>query len=168
MNVITNINEISTGNLDKYTEYAREWILDKWDEFKRAEKRRPEINGAVVYPQYTTVTIGEDEDEPVIGIAKCSETDEFNTVVGVAIAYARAIGEEVPDEVIHWNDYEDDDDYDTLTVADLDGGDKVIIDNMVYIACEMNPITREVTMYNLSTNEREYLDGDTEVDRILD
>lgn len=174
-----NVNEITMGNLDNYTEYAQEWLTDMWESFKEAEQSNPKLNGAVVCPQYTLVVIADDTVNPVAGVATCADGDEWNTAVGVAIAYARAIDEEIPDEVLNWADYEDEDewydedetDYDegeALTVADLDGGDKVIIDNMVYIACEINPITREVTMYNLSTNEREYLDGDTEVDRILD
>ena len=168
-----NVNEITMGNLDNYTEYAQEWLTEMWNDFKEAEKSNPKLNGAVVCPQYTLVVIADDTTNPVAGVATCADGDEWNTAVGVAIAYARAIDEEIPDEVLNWNDYEDDDEGedwnedDVLTVADLDGGDRVLIDGVAYIACEINPITKVVTMYNLSVNEREYMDGDTIVDDII-
>lgn len=173
-----NVNEITMGNLDNYTEYAQEWLTEMWDNFKEAEKSNPKLNGAVVCPQYTVVVIADDTTNPVAGVATCADGDEWNTAVGVAIAYARAIDEEIPDEVLNWADYEDEDydedydededeDYDVITVADLDGGDRVLIGGVAYIACEINPITKVVTMYNLSENEREYMDGDTEVDDII-
>lgn len=42
-----------------------------------------------------------DEDGAVYGtgVARCSETDTFNPDVGLAVAYANAVGEEIPDYI---------------------------------------------------------------------
>ena len=60
---------------------------------------------------------------------------------------------------------EDDEDEDILTLGDADSGERVIIDGVVYIVCEVG--TWNATVYNLSTNQREELDSETEIDEIL-
>ena len=65
----------------------------------------------------------------------------------------------------YWGDDEDDEDEDILTLGDADSGERVIIDGVVYIVCEVG--TWNATVYNLSKNQREELDSETEIDEIL-
>ena len=65
----------------------------------------------------------------------------------------------------YWGDDEDEDDEDILTLADTNSGDRVLIDGVAYIVCEVG--TWDTTVYNLSTNQREELDSETEIDEII-
>lgn len=65
-----------------------------------------------------------------------------------------------------WDDEDDEDeDDDILTLENTNSGDRVIIDGVVYVVCEVG--VWYTTVYNLSTNQREELDSETEIDEIL-
>ena len=102
-----------------------DWIKAMTEDFYADEKKNPTTVGAVGIGNTIMVIYATNVDEPLIGVAKCNPYDEYDRELGIAIAYARAIGEELPcyitcdgcnddedDEDWEEDDYDEDDDWD--------------------------------------------------------
>lgn len=108
-----------------------DWVKAMTEDFYADEKKNPTTVGAVGIGNTIMVIYATNVDEPLIGVAKCNPYDEYDRELGIAIAYARAIGEELPcyitcdgcnddededdedwEEDDDWDDEEDEDDYD--------------------------------------------------------
>lgn len=77
-----------------------EWISTMVTALMAAEALNPTTFGAVVVGKQVSVMYLNVE-KPKIGVAKCNPSDTFDLATGLAIAYARAMGHEVPDYVLH-------------------------------------------------------------------
>lgn len=85
-----------------------DWVKSMAEDFYADEKKNPLNIGAIGVGNTIIVAYADSVDEPLIGVAKCNPTDSYDREVGIAIAYARAIGEDIPDYVL--DIYEDEDD----------------------------------------------------------
>lgn len=85
-----------------------DWVKAMTEDFYADEKNNPLNIGAIGVGNTIIVAYADSVDEPLIGVAKCNPTDSYDREVGIAIAYARAIGEDIPDYVL--GTYEDEDD----------------------------------------------------------
>lgn len=83
------------------------WVKTMVERFRADEASNPAEIGVLGINGTTIVVYGDSVANPKIGVSKCSPDDKFNLDMGVAIAYARAVGEKVPDYVIKdFNDIE--------------------------------------------------------------
>lgn len=100
-----------------------EWVKAMTEDFYADEKKNPTTVGAVGIGNTIMVIYATNVDEPLIGVAKCNPYDEYDRELGIAIAYARAIGEKLPcyitcdgcnddDDEDDWDDDYDEDDWD--------------------------------------------------------
>lgn len=93
-----------------------DWVRSMTEDFYADEKKNPLNIGAVGVGNTIIVAYADNVDEPLIGVAKCNPNDRYDREIGIAIAYARAIGEDIPDYVldsnVSLNDDDDDDDWD--------------------------------------------------------
>ena len=91
-----------------------DWIKAMTEDFYADEKKNPTTVGAVGIGNTIMVIYATSVDEPLIGVAKCNPYDEYDRELGIAIAYARAIGEELPCYITcdGCNDDEEEDDED--------------------------------------------------------
>lgn len=90
-----------------------DWVKSMTEDFYADEKKNPLNIGAVGVGNTIIVAYADSVDEPLIGVAKCNPTDSYDREVGIAIAYARAIGEDIPDYVLtdcSIGDYDEDED----------------------------------------------------------
>lgn len=99
-----------------------DWVKAMTEDFYADEKKKPLEIGVIGVGNTIIVAYADNVDEPIMGIAKCNPADRYDRELGIAIAYARAIGEDVPDYVLDSNvpinydedyddeDYDDDDD----------------------------------------------------------
>ena len=101
-----------------------DWVKSKVEDFYANEKKNP-LNIGVIGVGNTIIVAC--VDKPLIGVAKCNPTDSYDREVGIAIAYARAIGEDIPDYVLgtyeddeDWDDEDDDEDWDDEDDEDYD------------------------------------------------
>lgn len=93
-----------------------DWVKAMTEDFYADEKKNPTTVGAVGIGNTIIVIYATNVDEPLIGVAKCNPYDEYDRELGIAIAYARAIGEELPCYITcdgcNDDDDEDEDDWD--------------------------------------------------------
>lgn len=99
-----------------------DWVKAMTEDFYADEKKNPTSIGAIGVGNTIIVAYADSVDEPLIGVAKCNPTDSYDREVGIAIAYARAIGEDIPDYVL--GTYEDEDDEDENWDEDDDWDDE--------------------------------------------
>ncbi len=115
-----NAKEIANNAIAKA---KADWVKSMTEDFYADEKKNPLNIGAIGVGNTIIVAYADSVDEPLIGVAKCNPTDSYDREVGIAIAYARAIGEDVPDYVLgtyededdedeDWDDEDEDDDWD--------------------------------------------------------
>ena len=104
-----------------------DWVKSMTEDFYADEKKNPLNIGAIGVGNTIIVAYADSVDEPLIGVAKCNLTDSYDREVGIAIAYARAIGEDIPDYVLgtyeddeDWDDEDDDEDWDDEDDEDYD------------------------------------------------
>ena len=91
------------------------WVKETVARMRTAEKNDPASVGAVIVNnEKVIVTITKNIDNPRIGVAMVSGNDEFDLDTGLAIAYAKAMGEELPCFIIcdGCDNDEDEDDWD--------------------------------------------------------
>ena len=100
-----NAKEIANNAIAKA---KADWVKSMTEDFYADEKKNPLNIGAIGVGNTIIVAYADSVDEPLIGVAKCNPTDSYDREVGIAIAYARAIGEDIPDYVL--DTYEDEDD----------------------------------------------------------
>lgn len=147
-----NAKEIANNAIAKA---KTDWVKSMVEDFNADEKKNPTSIGVVGVGNTIIVAYADSVDEPLIGVAKCNPTDSYDREVGIAIAYARAIGEDIPDYVLDdcsigdenenedydedWDDedYDDDDeDYDEddyIEFNEISIGSKFIDDDELYI-----------------------------------
>lgn len=113
-----NAKEIANNAIAKA---KADWVKSMTEDFYADEKKNPSSIGAVGVGNTIIVIYADNVDEPLIGVAKCNPTDNYDREVGIAIAYARAIGEDVPDYVL--GTYEDEDDEPDWDDEDYDDWD---------------------------------------------
>lgn len=96
-----------------------DWVKSMTEDFYADEKKNPLNIGAIGVGNTIIVAYADSVDEPLIGVAKCNPNDNYEREIGIAIAYARAIGEDIPDYVLDSNvsldendDWDEDEDWD--------------------------------------------------------
>ena len=112
-----NAKEIANNAIAKA---KTDWVKSMTEDFYADEKKNPLNIGAIGVGNTIIVAYADNVDEPLIGVAKCNPTDSYDREVGIAIAYARAIGEDIPDYVLgtyededeDWDDEDEDEDWD--------------------------------------------------------
>ena len=73
------------------------WVKETVARMRNAEKNDPASVGAVIVNnEKVIVTITKSIDNPRIGVAMVNDNDEFDLDTGLAIAYAKAMDEELP------------------------------------------------------------------------
>lgn len=91
------------------------WVKETVARMRTAEKNDPASVGAVIVNnEKVIVTITKNIDNPRIGVAMVNGNDDFDLDTGLAIAYTKARGQELPCFITCDgcdDDYEDDDDY---------------------------------------------------------
>ena len=139
-----------------------DWVKSMTEDFYADEKKNPTEIGAVGLGNTIIVVYGDSIDEPLVGVAKCNPNDKHDREIGIAIAYARAIGQPIPDYVLddcsisdedwddddwndddeddddNWDDDEDDEDWDDydedyVEFGEIGVGGKFIDDGDLYI-----------------------------------
>ena len=103
-----------------------DWVKSMTEDFYADEKKNPLNIGAIGVGNTIIVAYADSVDEPLIGVAKCNPNDNYEREIGIAIAYARAIGEDIPDYVLDSNvslDDDWDDDWDEDEDDDWDEDD---------------------------------------------
>ena len=103
------------------------WVKETVARMRTAEKNDPASVGAVIVNnEKVIVTITKNIDNPRIGVAMVNDNDEFDLDTGLAIAYTKAKGQELPcfitcdccdddyedEDDDYYDDDEDDEDYD--------------------------------------------------------
>lgn len=99
------------------------WAMNECSEFESKRKMAyiksgmGGIDERYYWHSYGNKTIILDMETGKTGIARCKEGDEFSSIIGVGVAWARLKGEEIPME------------YKTVRLKTLKTGDKFIIAN---------------------------------------
>lgn len=147
-----NAKEIANSAIAKA---KADWVKSMTEDFYADEKKNPLNIGAIGVGNTIIVAYADSVDEPLIGVAKYNPTDSYDREVGIAIAYARAIGEDIPDYVLgtyededdepDWDeddDWDDEDEDELLTFDELGIGAKYIYDDELYIKVSDNKAYR--------------------------
>ena len=103
-----------------------DWVKSMTEDFYADEKKNPTEIGAVGLGNTVIVVYGDSIETPLVGVAKCNPNDRYDREIGIAIAYARAIGQPIPDYVLNdcsIGDYDEDDSYDEDDGYDEDWDD---------------------------------------------
>ena len=107
----------------KFVDDFKTWALKECSEFKNKRETTYIEDGLgsmtcrYHWNFYKNKTIILDMETGKTGIARCKEGDEFSSIIGVGVAWARLKGEEIPME------------YKTVRLKSLKTGDKFIIAN---------------------------------------
>ena len=166
------------------------WTDGIMAEVKNIESKNAQTFGAVVMPDRVSLMDISKPYAPVnVTVLIKGAISTWETAC--AVAYCRMYNYTIPDEVEdegyaddedwdytddeddeddEWydddeDDDEDDEDDDILTLDDCESGDRVVIDDIVYIVCEIG--YDETVVYNTYAKQKEVLDTDTEIDSIL-
>ena len=114
-----------------------DWVKSMTEDFYADEKKNPLNIGAIGVGNTIIVAYADSVYAPLIGVAKCNPTDSYDREVGIAIAYARAIGEDIPDYVLDSNvSLDEDDDWDEdsyVEFGEIGIGGKFIEDGDLFI-----------------------------------
>ena len=114
-----------------------DWVKSMTEDFYADEKKNPLNIGAIGVGNTIIVAYADSVDEPLIGVAKCNPNDNYEREIGIAIAYARAIGEDIPDYVLDSNvSLDEDDDWDEdsyVEFGEIGIGGKFIEDGDLFI-----------------------------------
>ena len=135
-----NAKEIANNAIAKA---KADWVKSMTEDFYADEKKNPTSIGAIGVGNTIIVAYADSVDEPLIGVAKCNPTDSYDREVGIAIAYARAIGEDIPDYVLgtyededdepDWDDEDEDEDSERIEFGELGIGARFINCGKLYI-----------------------------------
>nr|DAE78415.1 MAG TPA: hypothetical protein [Caudoviricetes sp.] len=107
----------------KFVNSFKTWALNECSDFESKRKAAyiksgmGGIDGCYYWHSYGNKTIILDMETEKTGTALCKEDDEFSSIIGVGVAWARLKGEEIPME------------YKTVRLKTLKTGDKFIIAN---------------------------------------
>ena len=104
------------------------WALEKYHQFKRANELNPEFTYLVSSSARSAVIINMKSGR--ISFAKCHILDKFNGCIGIGVAWAKYIGEEIPKQI------------DTVKISELNLLDKLLeegrIDQKDYVNNALN------------------------------
>lgn len=127
--------------------------FNEWVNLKNGEFGRSHYTDIVCGGGRTVVVISENGNK--VGKATCHEDDNFSRRTGIAIAFARAIGQEVPTVV------------EKVKINSLQHGDKFIYDDYSYIYIAKHPTIPERHITVLERNGVLYaLRGSTFVEKV--
>lgn len=107
----------------KFANSFKTWALNECSDFESKRKAAyikngmGGIDGRYHWHSYGNKIIILDMETGKTGTARCKEDDEFSSIIGVGVAWARLKGEEIPME------------YKTVKLKTLKTGDKFIIVN---------------------------------------
>lgn len=112
-----------------------DWVKSMTEDFYADEKKNPLNIGAIGVGNTIIVAYADSVYAPLIGVAKCNPTDSYDREVGIAIAYARAIGEDIPDYVLDSNvSLDEDEDWGSyVEFGEIGIGGKFIEDGDLFI-----------------------------------
>ena len=153
------------NNANAIAKAKADWVKAMTEDFYADEKKNPLNIGAVGVGNTIIVAYADNVDEPLIGVAKCNPTDSYDREVGIAIAYARAIGEDIPDYVLSTYEDEDDDwdDEDELSpFGELGIGAKFIDCDTLYIKVDNNKA------YNYNTKTIITISDEFSIDEVVE
>ena len=122
-------------NMKMTKEEFKEWVERRYRDF--------------LYSHYKTfgdndITIVVSKTGKKIGVAKRHGDDEYYNKISIAIAYAKAIGLEIPEV------------FDTAYLSELKNGDLFTTKedkNTIYIFLAVNPLTKNYITTNMSTGK---------------
>lgn len=175
-----NAKEIANNAIAKA---KTDWVKSMTEDFYADEKKNPTSIGAIGVGNTIIVAYADSVDEPLIGVAKCNPTDSYDKEVGIAIAYARAIGEDIPDYVLgtyededwddedeDWDDEdededdedEDDEDEDCIRFGELGIGAKFTDWDTLYIKVDNNKA------YNYDTKKVLEVNSDYPIEKVVE
>lgn len=107
----------------KFVDNFKTWALNEYSELENERKttniedEAGDIGERYYWHFYGNKTIVLDMKTGKTGVARCKNGDEFSSIIGVGVAWARLKGEEIPIE------------YKTVRLETLKTGDKFIIVN---------------------------------------
>ena len=107
----------------KFVNNFKEWAMKECSEFENERMKAYTkssmggIDGRYQWHSYGNKIIVLDMETGKTGAARCKKGDEFSSIIGVGIAWARLKGKEIPEE------------YKTVKLKTLKVGDKFIIAN---------------------------------------
>ena len=94
----------------KYVENFEAWALEKYRQFKTAQKSNPNLISAVSSVTRTVAIV--DLKNRKTSFSKCHKCDTFNMYVGYGVAWAKYKGEEIPKQI------------DIVKISELNAGQK--------------------------------------------
>ena len=169
-----NAKEIANNAIAKA---KADWVKSMTEDFYADEKKNPLNIGAIGVGNTIIVAYADSVDEPLIGVAKCNPTDSYDREVGIAIAYARAIGEDIPDYVLgtyededdedwdedeDWDDEDEDEDSDYIKFSELGIGAKFIDWDTLYIKVD------DGRAYNYDTKKVLEVNSDYPIEKVVE
>lgn len=81
----------------KYVADFKEWAIEKYHQFKKAQESNLYLTDFVA-PGRAVVIINLKNEKS--SLSKCHPCDKFNVCIGLGVAWARYLGEEVPKQAI--------------------------------------------------------------------
>ena len=97
----------------KYVENFGAWALEKYRQFKRANELNPEFTYLVSSSARSAVIINMKSGRT--SFAKCHILDKFYGCIGIGVAWAKYIGEEIPKQI------------DIVKISELNPGQKFVL-----------------------------------------
>lgn len=124
----------------KYVENLFDWAVEVYNEYSHDSDK---ISGS--FDDTTGITIVYDLRTGKSAFAKCRKDEEFNKIIGVAVAYTRLQGREVPKE------------RKKILIKYLTAGDKfcsVVFPDSVYCVVGVNPLksTQTIAIHTQTKN----------------
>lgn len=126
----------------KYVENFNEWALEKYHQFEKAYKLRPDLTYEISTLNRTTAII--DMKNGKASFSKCSKCDEFNANIGLGIAWARYIEEEIPKQI------------DIVKISELNPGQKFVYipgDKVEFYYIGQNPVNNASVAVGVDSGE---------------
>lgn len=126
----------------KFVNNFRAWALKERSEFENERKKAyvesdmGGIDGRYHWHSYGNKTIILDMETGKTGVARCWKGDEFSSIIGVGVAWARLKGEEIPME------------YNGIKIKTLEVGDEFVT------ISDNNKIYRFVGRYNYESIDK--------------
>lgn len=101
----------------KYVADFEEWALEKYRQFKKAQESNLYLID-FVSPGRAVIIINLKNEKT--SLSKCHPCDKFDTCIGLGIAWARYLGEEIPKQAI------------PITISKLTPGERFVFINGIY------------------------------------
>lgn len=113
----------------KYVENFEAWALEKYRQFKRANELNPEFTYLVSSSARSAIIVNMKSGRT--SFAKCHILDKFNGCIGIGVAWAKYMGEEIPKQITF------------VKISELNSGQKFIFaekDKVEFYYIGHNPI----------------------------